>query len=108
MVCLLAALLALMMSTTTLAQNIESALMPGKVIEGHAKHEDDCGKCHVRFNKNAQSGLCMQCHKSVATDVQTNRGYHGRIKSHPCSACHIWRSRSAVQMRGVSMPRASS
>jgi len=70
------------------ADNVESAIMPGKVIEGHAKLESDCKNCHVRFNRNAQSGLCLDCHKNVARDVQQKQGYHGRIPQQECRACH--------------------
>jgi len=36
------------------AQDIETLLMPGKVIEGHAEVEAECSSCHKSFNKNAQ------------------------------------------------------
>jgi len=62
--------------------------MPGKVIAGHAKLETDCKQCHVRFNKSAQSGLCLDCHKDVARDVMAKQGYHGRLKEQECRACH--------------------
>jgi hypothetical protein len=70
------------------ADNLETALMPGKVIEGHADLEADCKNCHVRFNKAAQTGLCLDCHKDVARDVQQHRGHHGRIEEQECRVCH--------------------
>lgn len=70
------------------ADSVESALMPGKVIEGHAKLEGDCKNCHVRFNKAAQTGVCLDCHKDVAADVRGKRGYHGRITENECRTCH--------------------
>ena len=70
------------------AQNLESAIMPGPVIEGHAKLEAQCGNCHVRFNRTAQSGLCLDCHKDVARDVRNRAGYHGRQAKKDCRACH--------------------
>lgn len=72
------------------AQNIESAIMPGQVIAGHAKQEADCGNCHVRFDRAAQVGLCLDCHKQVRSDVETGRGYHGRLpeKERVCRNCH--------------------
>lgn len=85
---LLALLAALLFASSAMTQNLESALMPGKVIQGHAKYEDDCSKCHVRFDRGAQSGLCQQCHQAVAIDVRAKRGHHGRIQSVPCSRCH--------------------
>jgi hypothetical protein len=70
------------------AQSIESAIMPGKVIAGHAKYEQDCGECHVRFDRAAQPRLCLDCHKDVAVDVRTASGYHGRLKDRECRTCH--------------------
>jgi len=70
------------------AQGIEGVIMPGKVITGHAKYENDCQNCHVRFAKEAQSGLCLDCHKDVAADVKARAGFHGRIKQQPCKECH--------------------
>ena len=52
------------------AQSVESVLSPGKVIEGHAKVEGDCKRCHVRFDRAAQDGLCMDCHKEVGQDMR--------------------------------------
>ena len=71
------------------ADSVETALMPGEVIEGHAKWEQDCAKCHKRFNKAAQTTLCLDCHKEVATDVVQKGGYHGRLKGdRACLECH--------------------
>ena len=38
------------------AASIESLVMPGEVIEGHAKYEEECKNCHKRFDKGAQTG----------------------------------------------------
>lgn len=72
------------------AQNLEGAIMPGKVIRGHAELEADCGKCHVRFDRSAQPRLCLDCHqhRDVAADIRARTGYHGRIKDGECRACH--------------------
>ena len=51
------------------AQDIETLLMPGDVIEGHADVEAECSSCHKSFDKKAQRGLCMDCHEVVADDV---------------------------------------
>lgn len=67
---------------------IESVVMPGKVIAGHADLESDCKQCHVRFNKSAQTGLCRDCHKEVKHDITHKTGYHGRITEQECRACH--------------------
>jgi hypothetical protein len=71
------------------ADTVESVLMPGPLIEGHADLGGDCKNCHVRFNKSAQSGLCLDCHKKVAADVRQAHGYHGRLdKDKECRECH--------------------
>jgi hypothetical protein len=63
--------------------------MPGQVIEGHAKWEEDCTKCHKRFDKAAQTQLCQDCHKEVREDVDGKRGFHGRLKDRrECRECH--------------------
>jgi len=70
---------------------LESLLMPGKVIAGHAEFEEDCGKCHDRTDRERQSWLCMDCHEAVADDVRGRRGFHGRqpgVGQVQCRACH--------------------
>lgn len=62
--------------------------MPGAVIQGHAKVEEQCARCHVRFERDAQPRLCLDCHKPVAADVRAGRGFHGRIEAKPCRDCH--------------------
>jgi hypothetical protein len=73
------------------AQVLDSVIMPGKVIEGHAKLETECSNCHKRFDKAAQSKLCLDCHKPVAADVAGGRGFHGKApqaKGKECRTCH--------------------
>jgi hypothetical protein len=70
------------------AQSIESAIMPGQLILGHAKLEDRCEICHVRFDRDAQPRLCLDCHKTVAADVLARQGFHGRLKERNCRDCH--------------------
>ncbi len=70
------------------AQNLESVLSPGAVIQGHAKVESECKRCHVRFDRAAQDKLCIDCHKEVGQDVAAKTGFHGRQKPQPCRACH--------------------
>ncbi len=70
------------------AQGIESVLNPGKLIEGHAKWEDNCKQCHIRFDRNAQDRLCMACHEKVGQDVRDKTGFHGRQKPQACRSCH--------------------
>lgn len=69
-------------------QSLEGVLMPGKVIEGHAKLEGDCRNCHVLLDKSAQDRLCLECHKEVAQDIAGKRGHHGRIRIDSCRSCH--------------------
>lgn len=71
-----------------LAQSLESVLRPGDVVTAHAKWEDDCAACHVRFDRNAQDGRCTACHKDVGADVRERRGFHGRLDPQPCRTCH--------------------
>jgi hypothetical protein len=70
------------------AQGIESVMAPGDLIQGHAKLQDDCKSCHVRFDRKAQDRLCMDCHKEVGQDVRGKLGFHGRIKPQACRDCH--------------------
>ncbi len=83
-------LLALLLGAigTAQAQGIESVLAPGKLIQGHAKTEDNCSACHVKFDRNAQDGKCLECHKEVGTDMRNGAGYHGRLKPQMCRSCH--------------------
>jgi len=85
------------------ALNFESIFMPGKLIQGHAKYEEQCKKCHSRFEKGHQAGLCLDCHKKVKEDVKADKGFHGRIsgiKTRECSDCH-----TEHQGRGVDITR---
>jgi hypothetical protein len=71
------------------AVSLESVLMPGKVISGHARLEETCSNCHVRTDRSAQDQLCRDCHKEVKKDFADGTGYHGRLKENkPCRACH--------------------
>ena len=85
---LLTLLLALAGLAPAAAQNVESVLRPGELIQGHAKWEDDCSKCHVRFDRAAQDRQCMDCHKDVGQDMRERTGYHGRLKPQACRSCH--------------------
>jgi len=71
------------------ADSVNDLLLPGKVIQGHAKFEGECTSCHKRFDKAAQSGLCRDCHKEIAKDISEKRGYHGLMKGErACKECH--------------------
>ena len=70
------------------AQSIETVLRPGELVQGHAKWDEDCAKCHVRFDRAAQDRLCTDCHKDVGQDMRERSGFHGRQKAQACSSCH--------------------
>ncbi|MFQ5480644.1 MAG: cytochrome C [Thermodesulfobacteriota bacterium] len=73
------------------AKNIKSLFMPGPVISGHAKYENECSKCHRSFSKGSQKSLCLDCHKKVALDLKNKGGYHGKDKraaNTECRQCH--------------------
>jgi len=79
----------MLMAASAWADSVETALMPGQVIEGHAKWEEDCTKCHKRFDKAAQNTLCQDCHKDIRKDAEQKQGSHGRFKEHrECKECH--------------------
>jgi hypothetical protein len=64
-------------------------LMPGELIKAHEKEEAHCDKCHIKFDKEAQSRLCADCHKDVKKDIAEKRGYHGRLDDNKeCKECH--------------------
>lgn len=86
--CLMAVWLALS-GWAAQAQSLESVLAPGPVIASHAKHESECGSCHVRFNPKGQDVQCIACHKEVGQDFKAKLGYHGRLADSPsCRSCH--------------------
>jgi hypothetical protein len=70
------------------AQSLETAVMPGQVIQGHAKFEAVCGNCHIRFNRAAQTGQCLDCHKEIARDQSQRRRFHGHLQDKECRSCH--------------------
>ena len=70
---------------------IETLVMPGKVIEGHAEYESECASCHQRFQRGKQRTLCLDCHEDVAADIEKPSGFHGRFqdaRDSSCSDCH--------------------
>jgi len=73
------------------AQSVESLVMPGKVVRGHAEVETDCSSCHKRFSRSKQDSLCLDCHEDIASDVDEKTGFHGRsddVAASRCAACH--------------------
>jgi hypothetical protein len=63
-------------------------LAPGKLIQGHAKLDEECKQCHVKFDRTGQDRLCMDCHKPVGLDMREKTGFHGRQKPQFCRSCH--------------------
>lgn len=96
------------------AAGIETLLMPGKVIAGHAQFEQDCAKCHDRANRDRQPELCMSCHKDVGADVRGRAGFHGRlpgIEQGQCKACHsehLGRDANVVRFNRAAFDHAST
>jgi hypothetical protein len=79
------------MCAVSRAATLESVLMPGPLSSAHAKLEADCSNCHNRADRTQQARLCSACHKDVAADVISKRGFHGRspeVSQAQCSACH--------------------
>lgn len=73
------------------AASIESLIMPGPLIKGHAKYEHECSKCHDRFDRHKQSYLCLDCHKKIKKDFDAHTGFHGRkdlVRKQACKSCH--------------------
>lgn len=73
------------------AASLETLVMPGPVIEGHADLEDDCSNCHDVFDRSAQRQLCLDCHEPVALDLAAGDGFHSlhaEASTAPCRQCH--------------------
>ena len=72
------------------AGSLETLMMPGQVIDGHAKYEEKCNRCHQPFSKDKQSTLCRNCHEEVDTDIMNGLGFHGRaeVQETECRHCH--------------------
>ena len=71
---------------------LETLVMPGEVISGHADIESECGSCHVAFDRDKQTELCLDCHDDVAADRTASLGFHGidrQAQRRDCSFCHV-------------------
>ena len=69
----------------------EKLVMPGDVVQSHAKYEKTCESCHEAFSKKAQRRLCLECHKEIATSISAKTGFHGKspgIATAECKTCH--------------------
>jgi hypothetical protein len=82
---------ALVLAHSAHAGTWEQLLMPGPVIAGHAKFEQECTKCHEQFEKGSQKAQCLACHEEIGADIEATMGYHGRspvVKARECRHCH--------------------
>jgi len=86
------------------AIDVERLVMPGPVIEGHAKYESECSKCHRPLSRTTQRSLCLDCHEKVAEDVKGKKGFHGLdrealdVECRKCHTEHIGRSAKVVHL----------
>ena len=110
---LLLAVLSLSMSTPLArAASLETLLMPGPVIAGHAKYEQECSRCHDRADRSRQAALCRTCHEPIAADIAQHKGFHGRLagaETAQCGACHSehkGRKADIVKLESTSFPHA--
>jgi hypothetical protein len=70
---------------------LERFVMPGPVVEAHAEHEQVCVRCHVRFQRESQRMLCLDCHVEIADDLVTGTGFHSlspAVGDTECATCH--------------------
>lgn len=70
---------------------IETLVMPGDLIEGHADIEEECSSCHQAFRRDRQRALCLDCHEDIAADIEVNAGFHGLFddaRNGNCAGCH--------------------
>jgi hypothetical protein len=73
------------------ALDVETLVMPDKVVAGHAEFEAECSACHVAFARERQNSLCVDCHQEIGSDQQAGKGFHGRdsdAKTSECASCH--------------------
>jgi len=77
-----------LLASLSWAQGIETIMAPGKMSRAHAKYEEDCAQCHIKFDRAGQDRRCLDCHKETRADVQAKTGYHGKMKPQSCRNCH--------------------
>jgi hypothetical protein len=112
---LLAVMLFALVSPLAIADNaLEKLMMPGELSNAHAKLEVNCENCHKLLVKQAQSNLCISCHKEVKADVEGKKGFHGKntlVAKSECFACHVehkGRDHSVVQLEPVLFNHANT
>ena len=80
-----------LMTSERAEAQLETLVMPGELITGHADIEKECNSCHVKFERDKQTELCGECHEDIAADIAAKEGFHGRdrnAKRRDCSYCH--------------------
>lgn len=88
---LLLLILVFLLPQVVYALDIEKLFMPGKLIDGHKKYEQECVQCHNRGRQTTQNQLCLDCHEKIATDVSNKEGFHGidkQVIDTECRICH--------------------
>jgi hypothetical protein len=78
-------------NTDSASAQVKTLIMPGEVIEGHAEFEAECETCHAAFERSRQRALCLDCHEDVASDIESEQGFHGRDRQasrRACFGCH--------------------
>ena len=75
-----------------LATPVYAQISPGELSQPHAFLEGmrQCLKCHD-LGKGPSDQKCLECHKEIATGIDSRQGYHYRITSagkRECYDCH--------------------
>jgi len=79
------------MSASAQFEALERLVMPGPLTGAHAEYEDQCESCHVRFSRQQQRDLCLDCHEEIAEDLATSTGFHSlapQVGEAICASCH--------------------
>ncbi len=97
----------MLVSPVGATNDVFKLMMPGPLSSAHAKLEDDCANCHIVLKKEAQSNLCISCHKVIKSDLDAKNHFHGRnmmVAKSECFACHTehaGRDHQLVQLEPV-------
>jgi len=70
------------------AQGLETIMAPGKLIQGHAKVEDDCKQCHVKFVPQSPGWFVHVSSQAGWRRCAGETGFHGRLPDGTCRSCH--------------------
>ena len=90
--------------TPTAASALKKLMMPGKLVAGHAKLEQQCDSCHGDFDDTVQAALCRDCHEDIDSDISLGEGYHGGLPTEQLAECrqchsdHLGRDADIVQL----------